>query len=188
MGMNHTPAAPCCAWSGCTDKGEYRAPKDRALNDYLFLCLEHVRAYNAQWNFHAGLSPLEMEEEIRSAATWDRPTWKLGTLGAKPRGGRMHVNDPFGFAAGTDFDARRAEKREERAQANVPGTAPPEARRKALKILDLTAPITLESLRERYKALVKKHHPDANGGSAEAETRMKVINEAYQTLKAGLAP
>ena len=36
--------------------------------------------------------------------------------------------------------------------------------------------------------VVKKHHPDANGGSAEAETRMKIINEAYQTLRASLAP
>ncbi len=47
--------------------------------------------------------------------------------------------------------------------------------------------MSLEALKERYKALVKIHHPDANGGSAEAEDRMKVINEAYQTLRAGLA-
>ncbi len=166
MGMNHKSAAQCCAWAGCAEKGEYRAPKDRSLTDYQMLCLEHVREYNAHWNFHAGLSPVEMEEEIRSAATWDRPTWKLGALGANLRAGRVNVQDPFGFAAGTEFDPRR----------------------KALKVFDLTAPITMEILRERYKALVKLHHPDANGGSVEAETRMKIINEAYQTLRAGLTP
>ncbi|TAL04740.1 MAG: hypothetical protein EPO08_00485, partial [Rhodospirillaceae bacterium] len=51
----------------------------------------------------------------------------------------------------------------------------------------LALPLTLEALRRRYKALVKKYHPDANGGSAEAETRMKRINAAYQTLRAILA-
>ena len=176
----------CCAWEGCTATGEYRAPKDRSLNDYHLLCLEHVRTYNAQWDFHAGLSTEEMEQEFRSTATWDRPTWKLGSLGANLRSGRVHVHDPFGFAEGTAFDPRGRDAREEKAQAAHPDAAPAKARNKALKVFELTAPITLESLRRRYKTLVKQHHPDANGGSAEAETRMKVINEAYQTLRAGL--
>ncbi len=180
------PAPSCCAWEGCSAAGEYRAPKDRSLSDYHMLCLEHVREYNAQWDFHAGLSTAEMEEEIRSTATWDRPTWKLGSLGANLRSGRVHIHDPFGFGEGTDFDARGRDAREEKAQAAHPDAAPANARNKALKVLELTAPITLESLRRRYKALVKQHHPDANGGSIEAETRMKVINEAYQTLRAGL--
>ncbi len=148
------------------------------------LCLEHVRAYNAQWDFHAGASVADLEAEIRSAATWERPTWKLGTLGAGYRGGRARVNDPFGFSAGTDFEDRK-QSRERDAQARAtPGGAT--ARNKALKALDLSGPVTLETLKERYKALVKKYHPDANGGSADAENRMKAINEAYQTLRAGL--
>ena len=185
-GFARQTAARCCAWEGCAEIGEFRAPKDRSLTDYLMLCLEHVRVYNAQWNFHAGLSTEEMEQEIRRTATWDRPTWKLGAMGAKLRAGHFHVHDPFGFAEGTAFDPRRREAREEKAQAAHPDAAPPTARTKALKVLELTAPITLESLRRRYKTLVKQHHPDANGGSLEAEKRMKIINEAYQTLRAGL--
>jgi DnaJ-domain-containing protein 1 len=184
--------ASCCAWEGCKQAGEYRAPKDRSLSDYVMLCLDHVRAYNAQWNFHAGLSAAEMEEEIRRSATWDRPTWKLGSLGSNKarafRADRVHVSDPFGFADGTDFDRRRQEKRQEKAQNPHPESPLAKARAKALKIFELTLPITMESLRRRYKVLVKQHHPDANGGSVEAETRMKVINEAYETLRAGLAP
>jgi DnaJ-domain-containing protein 1 len=181
--------AGCCAWKGCASRGEFRAPKDRSLRDYHLLCLEHVRAYNAQWNFHAGLSAAELEMEIRSAATWDRPTWKLGSLGAKARPDwrKARVHDPFGFAAETEFDAHAREKREERAQAAKPGAAPLTVRNKALKIFEMSAPYTLEALRKRYKTLVKQHHPDANGGSAEAELRMKVINEAYQTLRANVA-
>lgn len=191
---HHQPASACCAHEGCTGAGEFRAPKDRSLSGYLMLCLEHVRAYNAKWNFHAGLTVQEMEAEIRSAATWDRPTWKLGSQSATPRGtfrhGRVNVDDPFGFAEGTDFDARAQQKRREKSHENAqdanPHAAPPAARTKAMKILDLSAPLTLEGLKRRYKVLVKQHHPDANGGSVEAEARMKVINEAYQTLRAGL--
>ena len=177
-----------CSWDGCAAAGEFRAPQDRRLAAYVMFCLEHVRAYNARWDFHAGASTADLEAEIRSAATWERPTWKLGTLGAGYRAGRARgarISDPFGFAAGTDFEDRK-KTREGDAQARAtPGGA--SARNRALKALDLTAPVTLEALKERYKVLVKKHHPDANGGAAEAENRMKIINEAYQTIRAGLA-
>jgi DnaJ-domain-containing protein 1 len=190
--FHQNASTPCCAVEGCAGAGEYRAPKDRSLSGYLTLCLDHVRAYNARWNFHAGLSAQEMEEEIRSAATWDRPTWKLGTLGAGLRGsfrtGHTRVHDPFGFAQDTEFDPRARAKREDKAAGASPHSAFAVARDRALRIFELTAPVTLESVRRRYKTLVKKHHPDANGGSPEAETRMKVINEAYQTLRASLAP
>ncbi|MGE4062804.1 MAG: J domain-containing protein [Rhodospirillaceae bacterium] len=175
-----------CDWEGCAAAGEFRAPKDRRLAEYFRFCLEHVRAYNARWDFHAGCSVADLEAEIRSAATWERPTWKLGTLGAGHRSGRpgARVADPFGFSAGTDFEDRRKTRSEDAQARATPGGA--NARNRALKVLDLSGPITLETLKERYKALVKKYHPDANGGSAEAENRMKVINEAYQTLRAGL--
>jgi curved DNA-binding protein CbpA len=32
--------------------------------------------------------------------------------------------------------------------------------------------------------LVKLHHPDAHGGDKEAEEKLKIINQAYTTLKA----
>ncbi len=148
-------------------------------------CLEHVRAYNAQWDFHRGLTPAEMEVELRGTSTWDRPTWKLGTLGGGGRkawNGKFRVNDPFDLGDGTDFDA----KRDERKRHNPPVHGNTEEA-KALKLMGLAMPLTLDTLRRRYKALIKKYHPDANGGSAEAENRAKRINAAYQTLRAVLA-
>ena len=47
----------------------------------------------------------------------------------------------------------------------------------------LEPPLTLEQLKRRYKELVKKHHPDANGGDRDAEERLKSINDAYTTLR-----
>ena len=188
-----TPPGACpCAWKGCDGLGEYRAPKDKRLTEYLAFCLEHVRLYNAQWDYHAGATAADLEAEIRSAATWERPTWKMGSLGAgiRFRPGRTRIHDPFGFAAGTAFDPEgqwQAEYQREQARKRA---RDPQARAhdEALQVLELTAPITLESLKQRYKVLVKKFHPDANGGSHEAETQMKIINQAYQTLRASLAP
>jgi hypothetical protein len=176
-----------CAWRGCTKDGTFPAPKDRRLAERYMFCLDHVRAYNAQWDFHDGLSAAEMEAEMRDPSTWGRPTWKLGTLGAGRRkgaktwNGRFRVDDPFDLGAGTDFDKKRREK-EQAARQEQAGGKSTEASR-ALKLLGLSLPLTLEALRVRYKALVKKHHPDANGGAPEAETRMKRINAAYQTLR-----
>ena len=184
-----------CAWEGCENAGEYRAPKDRRLAEYFHFCLDHVRVYNAKWDFHAGMGADQLEAEIRSAATWERPTWKLGTLGGGPRAERMHVNDPFGFTADMPFGAkkRRSKTRDEEYVRDDQATRSLlerslAERHSAMKVLQLTAPLTLEQLKRSYKALVKKHHPDANGGSHEAEDRMKTINQAYQTLRASLVP
>jgi hypothetical protein len=178
-----------CAWKGCCAAGEYRAPKDRTLREHYFFCLAHVRAYNAQWDFHHGLTAAEMEAELRSASTWGRPTWKLGSLGATARAGRMPpgwsdppLRDPLDLGAGTGFDrSRRARAAGERRRQRAPGAVAEE--RRALRILELAHPVTLDVLQRRYKALAKRHHPDANGGSPEAETRMKLINAAYCTLR-----
>ena len=70
--------AGSCARTGCKSVGEYRASKDRNLDEYYLFCLEHVRAYNANWDFHADLTPAEIEAEIRNTVTWGRPTGKIG--------------------------------------------------------------------------------------------------------------
>ncbi len=57
----------------------------------------------------------------------------------------------------------------------------------ALTVLDLERPVTLHQVKARYKVLVKKYHPDANGGDKTAEEKFKQITEAYQTLKDLLA-
>ena len=52
-----------CDSPGCDALGEHRAPRSRdSLNHYYWFCLEHVRAYNARWNFYAGLSQAEIEK------------------------------------------------------------------------------------------------------------------------------
>jgi DnaJ-domain-containing protein 1 len=165
-----------CDHPGCRVEAEFRAPQARdRLNDYYWFCLEHVRQYNAAWNYYAGMGPEEIEAETRKDTTWQRPTWPLGMQGNK-RHFTFTVHDPF------DFMDNEAEEQTRKARA-----APPSPEEEAMKVLDLKAPLTHDMLRARYKDLVKRHHPDTNNGDKGAEERFKRINQAYNTLKGSLA-
>lgn len=184
-----TAAAPevhACAVEGCPNGGEYRAPRDRSLKEYLWLCLDHVRDFNRHWNYYEGMSPEQMEREIRRDSTWQRPTWKLGTLGGKPANWRDHVRDPFGFFF-DDQEAADADAARQRRRGQRPGVEE-SAEEKAVRVLDFEPPFTVERLKARYKELVKRHHPDVNPGDPTAEDRLKDIIEAYKTLLSGLNP
>ena len=171
-----------CDHPGCTAAGEHRAPRSRdRLNDYYWFCLDHVREYNKSWNYYEGLSDSEVEALIRHDTIWQRPTWPLGSWAAREEtlrrraqqeydhGGRPHENDARNGADA--FSAHRPQTEEDR----------------ALTVLDLSAPVDFATIKARYKALVKRHHPDANGGSREAEEKLKLINRAFGTLKASYA-
>jgi vacuolar-type H+-ATPase subunit H len=42
-----------------------------------------------------------------------------------------------------------------------------------------------EELHDAYRRLVKKHHPDRNGGSAESTRRFQEIQQAYEAVRSG---
>lgn len=163
-------ASRACDHPGCQGSGAYRAPRSRAqLDDYFWFCLEHVRTYNASWNYYAGMQPDEIEALVRQDVTWQRPTWPLGAmLSGRARVRVDAIHDPFGFL--------------HEAEIHAPKTRAPTVEDKAMRVLELEAPLTLPRLKARYKELVKRHHPDANGGDKQAEERFKAISEAYKTL------
>jgi DnaJ domain len=164
-----------CDHPGCAASGDFRAPRSRAdLQQFYWFCLDHVRAYNAAWNYYAGMSEAEIEAEIRNDTVWQRPTWPLGSrLGARFQ---PHWQDHGLFddeqGAPRETARRRPRSEEER----------------ALIVFDLTLPLTLGALKTRYKELVKQHHPDSHGGDKIAEERLKEINQAYSTLKTSYFP
>jgi len=167
------PGAPgqTCDAPGCEKPGEYRAPRSRsALNSYLWLCLDHVREYNASWDYYRGMSPGQIEAEVRSDTGWQRPTWPLGRLGAGMVDA-ADLHDPLGVLGG---HGRRAEPARE---ASPPGLREP------LSTLGLEWPVSLDQLKRRYKELAKRHHPDRNGGDRAAEERIKSVNLAYAAVR-----
>jgi DnaJ-domain-containing protein 1 len=159
---------------GCGALGEYRAPKSReTLSEYWWFCLEHVRAYNAAWDFYKGMSPVQIEAHLRSDTGWQRPTWPLGRLGCA-RIDEDTLRDPLQALGVGPGRQRRAA-----------GEAPSELR-EPLATLGLNWPLTMDELKTRYKALAKRHHPDANNGDRAAEERLKTINLAYAALRGRL--
>jgi len=172
-----------CDFPGCEGTGTYPAPKSREnLKDHYYFCLEHVRVYNKTWNYCEGMSVIEIEAMIRRDTCWQRPTWPLGGWRAAERAVEDQVFQEFfaddpaaGRRSGATGQGRDAHGRALSAEE------------KALNVLELDAPADFATIKARYKTLVKQLHPDANGGSREAEEKLKTINLAYGTLKAAYA-
>lgn len=157
---------------GCGAPGEYRAPKSRLqLNDYWWFCLDHVRAYNASWDFYKGMTPGQIEAELRADTAWQRPSWPLGHIGARLE--EAFAGDPLHVLDAAGLRARRAAET-------------PSEMREPLATLGLSWPVTMDEVKSRYKELAKRHHPDANNGDRAAEERLKTINLAYAALRSRL--
>ena len=178
--------APACQWDGCKQPGTHRAPVGRMKEgEYFRFCFDHVREYNKGFNYFSGLADSEIARFQKEALTGHRPTWKMGTAAgmrsspdfAQHRSGRAgyyrNMGDPFNL-----FGDGPAAPRERK-------TKPLEA--KALETLGLDAKATGRDIKARYKELVKRHHPDANGGDRGSEDRFREVLQAYRVLKqAGL--
>lgn len=162
-----------CERPGCEQEGSYRAPRSRVqMTQYRWFCLQHVREYNAAWNYYAGMSDDEVEADIRRDTVWQRPSWPLAAHVDFPPWRSPRTTDGFGF-----FN-----------EAHAPPRREPTTEERALLVLDLQAPVSVAVVKSRYKELVKRHHPDANGGDKAAEERFKEISEAYRTVMDFLAP
>jgi hypothetical protein len=180
--------ARACDAPGCDAVGEHRAPRDRSrLRDYYWFCLQHVREYNAAWDYYRGMDAGEIERHLREDAGWQRPTWPLGRLGADTRFDPAMLRDPIGALRDTPLHAEAVRRRAEEAARRraEPSQAPPELRA-ALDVLGLEWPVDPPSLRARYKELAKRYHPDVNGGDRTAEDRLKDVNRAYSLLRSRL--
>ena len=167
-----------CDHPDCQAEGEHRAPMSpQQLRKYYWFCLEHVREYNAAWNYCAGMSMEEIDEAVRDDVVWGRPTWPMGLMRSGNRTNPENFEDPIGvFEAGDEAGERARRERAQRAAMRG-------AKGKHYRILHLKPPVSLTALKARYKELAKRLHPDLNGGDKDAEERLKEINEAYAALK-----
>jgi len=50
------------------------------------------------------------------------------------------------------------------------------------RVLGVSPQASDDEIKKAYRALAKKYHPDVNNGSAQAEARMKEVNEAYSLI------
>jgi DnaJ-domain-containing protein 1 len=120
-----------------------------------------------------------------------RPTWAMGVnsaaagegQGAKAEPREWEYVDPLGVLRGEDFTQARAR----RATPEPKRPRYTGAVRRALDILGLDETADGPAIKAQYKSLVKRFHPDANGGDRSFEERLRDIIKAHDTLKsAGL--
>jgi curved DNA-binding protein CbpA len=180
--------SPACQWDGCTEPGTHRAPVGRLREgEYFKFCFNHVREYNKGFNYFSGVTDSEIARFQKEALTGHRPTWKMGTAGgsrgsadfAQVRSGRAgyynRLRDPFNLFGGQRPGQTPRERKAKPLEA------------KALETLGLDVRATGAEIKARYKELVKRHHPDANGGDRGSEDRFRDVLNAYRVLKqAGL--
>lgn len=171
-----TPASVGCDHPGCKNGGEYRAPMGRDREgQYFCFCLDHVREYNATYDYFSGMSDDAVAKYQKEALVGHRPTWNMGVNRAAGR------NESETEAAHPDHlgifraRARRAE------EARKPRYS--QATLKALATLGLDENADATAVKSRYKALVKRLHPDANGGDRSCEEKLREIIRAYNFLK-----
>ncbi len=174
-----------CAEPGCAEAGEFRAPALDGPNGsdgprpYRWFCLDHVRAFNARYNFFNGMSADEIHDAQRPFAGWERETRAFAHSGADRPPTWADFTDPLD-AIGARF--RRAAE-----APRADGRILSESDRRALKVLGLATDVDRRGLRTRYAELVRKYHPDRNGGDRSYEKALQDVIAAYTQLKGAAA-
>jgi hypothetical protein len=182
------PEAPACDHPGCQRSGAFRAPKGRDREgQYFNFCVDHVRAYNQSYDYFRGMSDEALADYEKAAVTGHRPTWTMGVNGwakdaaARARQGTAHFggfgqSDPFDLFSGGPKQKPKAEPAPEaKPLRNV--------ERASLEALGLDIEATGVQIKARYKELVKRLHPDANGGDRSSEGKLREIIQAYKYLR-----
>ncbi len=172
-------AAVACAHPGCAAEGAFRAPmtnRGRQTGEaWQMLCLDHVRAFNAGYNYFDGLSPDAIYRAESGRGRWERTTRPFASNAA--RADPAAFADPLGVMRGRFGDAafhRMATK-----SGNVLNKKDIDA----LKVLGLNADAEASDLRRAFRDLIRRYHPDRNGGDRSHEGKLQQVIDAYTHLK-----
>ncbi len=184
-GEPEKPKNRLCDSKGCKAPAEFRAPKGRSSEgEFFWFCLDHVRAYNKGYNYFSGMDDGAVQDYQKDAALGHRPTWKMGTGNQAGDAAPMTGKTKTGISGGAEdpfdlFDDRAAA----RSKTEKPRRKVHNMERRSLDTLGLEHHATPKEIKARYKALVKRHHPDANDGDRSLEDRLRKIIQAYNYLK-----
>ena len=162
-----------CEWSSCKENGEFKAPveKDNSRK-YRWLCEEHIKLFNKNWNYFEGMGQDEIVDFLKSDLTWHRPTQRFASSD-------NFFNVLWNNALNDKFTFFNKEKKHN----NFNNGKLSEKDKDAFKIMELELNTEWPIIQKKFKTLVKKFHPDRNAGNKEFEDRLKKITLAYSHLK-----
>lgn len=166
-----------CQQKSCSSEGLYKAPKYRNSDikdqhDWIWLCKQHVREYNSNWNYYQGMNEDEIYYSWKQGIVGDRPTFHLLHMSYKSK---IFSNIEFQRDEKNDFITQESSYIENKRlfDPNV---------RKALSFFNLSPSYTKEELMLSYRNYVKKYHPDHNQGDQKSSEMLKMTIEHFKIL------
>ena len=178
-----------CDWPGCDDEGDFRAPGARppgfdGPGEYRWFCLDHIRQFNAGYDYFDGMSADDILRAQSPIHGWERETRAF-----RPTAGVDQAPRWADFADPLDAIGARARRFREGAERARQATGWHDSgpftheERRALGTMGLGRDTDRRALRERYAILLRSYHPDHNGGDRNHEERLRQVVEAYQLLR-----
>lgn len=175
-----------CDHPACGEAGQFRAPSGNGHGfdgpgGWRWLCLDHVREFNAGYDWFEGMTAEEILEAQAPAAGWrtESPTFRpVAGVDGMPRW--ADYDDPLEAIAARAGGIKSRARRE--AEMAMDGRFSREEA-EALEAMGLGLEVDRRRLRRRYSELVRRYHPDRNGGNRQHEARLIRVVEAYQTLR-----
>ena len=154
-----------CDWHNCNEIGEYKAPveKDNSKN-FRLLCLAHVKEFNKNWNYFAGMSDKQIYDFLKSDMTWHKSTQSFSS---SDNFFKVLWNNVLND--GTEDKSLRDQFIKNNKIAFNHNDI------KAFGILGVKVGLKWDKIQEKFKKLVKKFHPDMNSGNKKFEDKLKVI-------------
>jgi len=161
-----------CEWENCEESGKHKAPLERDnIKKYRWLCLDHIKLFNKNWNYFDGMSQDKIEDFIKSDVTWHRPTQRFGSSDNFFNIlWNNALSDKFKIFKNENFFAAENKKLSEKDKD-------------AFQIMELNLTADWKAIQSKFKTLVKKFHPDRNSGNKKFEDKLKKITLAYSHLK-----
>ena len=161
-----------CGWSNCKESGKFKAPTEKDNNkNFIWLCEEHIKLFNKNWDYFDGMSQNEIENFLKSDLTWHRPTQKFGSVD-------NFFNILWNNALNDKFNIFEKEQK-----ARINNKKLCEKDKDAFIIMGLEYNADRETIQKKFKTLVKKFHPDKHSGNKQYEDKLKKITLAYSHLK-----
>lgn len=178
-----------CDWPGCDEDGEFRAPGFRPSGfdgpgEWRWFCLDHVREFNAGYDYFDGMSPDEILRAQSPIHGWDRESRAFNPaagVDGMPRW--ADFADPLDAIGSRARTFRQRAESAQRAQSRSDGKPVSWEERRALEVLGLSLDADRTAVRRRYTEMLRRYHPDHNGGDRRHETRLQGVVEAWQVLR-----
>jgi len=177
------PGEKPCEWPDCRRPATARAPKSRErLHEHYWFCQGHAAEYNKGWDFFAGMTDADVAAAQAARAVGERPTWEFKasrfSREAASFSNQARAGTGKGYRDGHGLFGGKGARE-----------APQGARhlgrleKRALIELDLEEDVDAGAIRVRYLDLVKRCHPDTNGGDRSTEDKLQRVIKAYKILR-----